>query len=282
MAANSLAAARLHLKYRHGALFTPPGGDFIFMLWEDGRCRPSPVYPVRLRKGAAEAEHATRLAVWRPIWCDSVAEARRRAREAFGEEGWFEACDAVEAFRALPTEELVTLALTTWTTGGLKPSPRNPPGPLRAILPTLYDRMQRKRPITDPITISVRLMICYALRLAMMDERFGTDRPTPVPGKGHNQPTKDLRRLHGLHDPNIAHAVTERMYRYFGPQLGLSLDQTEAARDFCRAYGINPSDLSIAELAALWEGGLEELERARVDRNLGRRDMLERFYYAQK
>ncbi|MCY4431568.1 MAG: hypothetical protein OXC11_14415, partial [Rhodospirillales bacterium] len=120
---------------------------------------------------------------------------------------------------------------------------------------------------------SARLSIVYALRLAMLLPEFGTDWFMYEPKRRRNTPAADLQRLYKLHGPHVPAGIIERMYRAFGPMVEFSDERVFAAQEFWRAFGYHPEDMSVGNLARLWEGGPAGLSDTQFDRSF---DMLVR------
>ena len=110
----------------------------------------------------------------------------------------------------------------------------------------------------------------------MIDPDYGTDWKS---GQPEWSPERRLKQMQELHAGNISADDVEVIFRMIGGhRFTFTPEQNRGARDLAHAYGLDPAKLSWVEIAALWEGGTKELELARLQRHLDRRDMLERAF----
>ncbi|MCY4431567.1 MAG: hypothetical protein OXC11_14410 [Rhodospirillales bacterium] len=280
MATSARAAARLHLRFRHDmdSRLSKQADEF-----RKRKCATVvPVHAVRLCEDVARSQQVrTHVDQPRGVFVASEAEAADKARATFGNRGHFEPCDPAEALRVLGQEDLFILARCVWTEGAvLYKSQSWHRGPLFDWTPYVWQHLAKVYTGNaggTEMRISSRLSIVYALRLAMLEPKFGTDRKMYALSRRNDAPASGLERFHELHDGNIRPEVIERMYRLFGPRIGFTDEQLFVARALCEAYGIEPGELSISEFAALWEDGLKGLAAASGNHR-ERRDMVDRAF----
>ena len=266
------SACRVSYHLRHRLYHDRTIRDLV----DAGEAHAEPVFPVRLCKGYVKHEWSRRQ-VGRGAFVVSEAEAADTAREVYGEQGRWESGEWEEAFRSVPDDVLILLARSVWRVKKVVYKPRTAPhlrGRLGELLPGLWAKVANPARMKLPLQKMHRREITRALRLAMLDPEYGTDWKSGRPQMSIERQIEAVRELHG---PNIGADKAEVILRQIGgPLLVFTANQRRGVELLAQAYGLDLSELSWVELAALWEGGPQELEMARLQRQLGRRDMLER------
>ncbi|WP_419917467.1 hypothetical protein [Candidatus Poriferisocius sp.] len=273
MAVSEYMACHLSFQLRHRMIFAKKR---IRALVEGGAGTAEEMFPYMLCKGDARHQFSGQQ-IGQAVFGASEAEADAEAKRVYGPSGWWKPATWDEAFLELDDDALLDLARSVWSSNSSKTKkiPVWRRGRLHDLVPVAWRKIHSPRPECIRMQPVSRRLIVRTLRLAMIDPDYGTDRRAGP--WADRKPKLELDAIRELHGPNIGDKAAEEIFHLIGGgNLRFLPAQRRGLQLLFDAYGVKAEDLSWDEAAALWEAGPEEMRRAKIERGLGRRDMLER------
>ena len=221
-------------------------------LIDAGACVTAELFPYRI------GDHGA-------FWARDLEHAFTIARPVAGEHALPVRADHYDVLVALSDADLIRQSAYVWTSASAGSD-------MHRMVPNVFQRFRWRAYIGGNMSRLNRLQVAMALRLAI--ELPWVPSPTPkyysIDGAPGNRDTSARRVRHETHDGNVGADVVDAMISVVGPDMQ-PYDETarHVIARFCRAYGYEPETLRWTEIAALWCGGEIELEKRRLDDNLG-------------